>query len=140
MKTLSPRPSIIDDPLAAGCDQGTALFPWRFFIVLTVACAALAWFLPGCAVGRNEQTGAIVIGFNAGKLVETGNQAIAGAAGALFGPAGIAVSGGALGVVWIIGKLWASSAAAKSKHEGERAGWEEAQATFSAPPQPKGTA
>lgn len=110
----------------------------RLFVCIVLWLVALIVVMAGCAVGRNEQTGAVVIGFNAGKLVETGNQAIAGAAGALFGPAGVAVSGGALGLLGIVGKLWASSAAAKAKHEGERAGWEEAQATFSPPP--KGTA
>ena len=61
-------------------------------LVWAAALAALFW-AGGCAVGRNEQTGAIVIGVNAGKLVETANQGINAAAGALFGPAGIAVSG-----------------------------------------------
>lgn len=112
-------------------------FGWRNCLLALAVWCALAGVMiavTGCAVGRRESDGAIVLGFEAGKLVETGNQAIAGAAGALFGPTGIAVSGGALGLLGIVGKLWASSAAAKARNAGERAGWEEAAATYTAPP------
>jgi len=118
----------------------TAWVIW-FWIVAGLLCLIGPLTMQGCAVGRRELDGAIVIGVEAGKLVETGNQAIAGAAGALFGPTGIAVSGGALGLLGIAGKLWAKSAASSAAHEAERRGWEEAQATFSPPPpNQKGTA
>ena len=105
-------------------------------LVWVLAIAALL-LLGACAVGRRELDGAVVIGFEAGKLVETGNQAL----GALFGPAGLVASGGAVGVAGIVGKLWASAAANKAARAAEEKGWQDAAATFSAPPpNPKGTA
>lgn len=107
-------------------------------ILLLVAaiCGVIAVFLclGACAVGRNESTGEIVIGVGAGKLVETGNQAIGAAAGALFGPTGVAVSGGALGLLGLLGKFWRDAAAQKARREGEAHGWDEAARTYSPPP------
>lgn len=87
------------------------------------SATALALVSGGCAAGRNETTGGVVVGLEVARLTETTNQLITSAADALFGPAGVAVSGGVLGFVGLAGRWLAKSAAAK----GERAGWDEAQ-------------
>lgn len=73
--------------------------------------------LLGCAVGRNEATGGIVLGVEAGKLVETAPQAIAGLVDLIVPGAGTAV--GAIGL--------AIGAHYRSKRKGERDGWDEAE-------------
>lgn len=51
------------------------------------ACLALPLLVAsGCAVGRNEQTGAIILGIEAGRLTETAGQALGAAAGFLPPP------------------------------------------------------
>lgn len=55
--------------------------PWLVRLALcgTVGLLMLVW-LCGCAVGRNDVDGSIVLGWKAGQLVENTNQAIAAAA------------------------------------------------------------
>lgn len=83
---------------------------------------AFLLMLSGCAVGRDDATGAIVLGFEAGRLVETAPQALAGLAGSLIpglGPV-VSLAAGALGI--------GGTAAAvhyRSKRRGERDGWDE---------------
>lgn len=78
--------------------------------------------LSGCAVGRDDATGAIVLGFEAGRLVETAPQALAGLAGSLIpglGPV-VGIVSGLLGI--------GGTAAAvhyRAKRTGERDGWDE---------------
>lgn len=64
----------------------------RFLLLL-----AVAMLLTGCAVGRNELTGEVVLGFGAGRLVETAGQAVASLGSLLPPPFGqLGILGGAL--------------------------------------------
>lgn len=62
---------------------------------------ALPLLTGGCALGRNDLDGSVVIGFKAGQLVETTNQALAaglgGAGHLLGGPWGELLTLGGLG-------------------------------------------
>ena len=89
----------------------------------------------GCAVGRNELTGEVVLGFGAGKLIETANQGLGAAGDVLLGPLGL----GGLGLGGLAAAAWRQQGVAKAKHEGENEGWTQAAATYSAPP-PMGAA
>lgn len=87
----------------------------RALLVLLLVCPFC--LLLGCAVGRNEATGEIVLGVEAGKLVETAPQAIAGLVDLIVPGAGTAI--GAIGLA--IGTHY------RSKRKGERDGWDEAE-------------
>lgn len=84
-----------------------------------VSGLVLAACLSGCAVGRDESTGAIILGIEAGRLVETGPQAIAAAVGTFLPGAGPIV-GTIAGLLGIGGAVHY-----RSKRNGERAGWDE---------------
>jgi hypothetical protein len=81
----------------------------------------------GCAVGRTE-AGGVVLGVEAGALVETSEQALGSLADAGLAALGIGVPG-AGAIALLARKLFRAgtdAAAAKARHEGERAGWDEA--------------
>jgi hypothetical protein len=104
-----------------GCRNGRrmdARVAWRRTCLTGLACVCLVW-VSGCAVGRDESTGAIILGFEAGRLVETGPQALAAAAGALIPGAG-PIIGTIAGVLGIGGAVHY-----RSRRNGERAGWDE---------------
>lgn len=104
--------------------------------------ACLVWFaawavislIAGCAVGRNELTGAIVLGFEAGRLVETANQAVATGTEGVLGMLGLGAGpAGAIGV--LAAKLYGDkekargdARAAEALREGEMRGWNEREA------------
>lgn len=96
------------------------------------ATVSLCW-LQGCAAGRNDATGEVVVGFGVAKLTESTNQAVGQLADLVLPGAG-----GAVGLLAAVGVGWARShAAARAATESRRAAdrsWEEAAATYSAPP------
>lgn len=95
-------------------------------LLLAAVCWACVILLVGCAVGRNDANGDIVLGFKAGRLVETANQAIAAGSEGLLGMLGVAAGpAGAVGL--IAAKFWKDAEAAKSKRDGENKGWDEGQ-------------
>lgn len=96
------------------------------------ATVSLCW-LQGCAAGRNDATGEIVVGFGVAKLTESTNQAIS-----QLGDLVLPGAGGAIGLLGAVGIGWARSYAKARAATAERAaadrGWDEAAATYSAPP------
>ena len=90
---------------------------------IVVAAALLSAF--GCAVGRRDTDGAIVLGFEAGKLVETGDQILAAGGQSILSLLGMGAGpAGAIGL--LAAKLWKDAEAEKAKRYAEAKGWEEA--------------
>jgi len=96
------------------------------------ATVSLCW-LQGCAAGRNDATGEIVVGVGVAKLTESTNQAIGQLADLVLPGAG-----GAVGLIAAAGIGWARSyAKARAATESRRAAdesWDNAAATYSAAP------
>lgn len=115
------------------------------FMLATVAAIVAACLMSGCAVGRGDN-GDIVLGFAAGRMVETVGQAghvLAESGGTLanlfFPGSGTLVSSvlGALGVGGagiFAAKKAGDAKAAAAKHEGEDKGFEYSKALFAPPP------
>lgn len=98
-------------------DYSRPLLPTLTLVLL----AAVLWAVPimalaGCAVGRDQLSGDIVLGFKAGRLVETANQAGFAAAEA----AGTLLGGGPLGQLAGFGLT-----AALGHFAGRNRGWDE---------------
>lgn len=96
-----------------------------------LALAALCWGglillvcgLAGCAVGRNDLNGDIVVGFKLGRLVETANQAVATGTEGLLGMLGVAA--GPAGLVGLVAaRFFAEAKSEKAMREGLDKGWE----------------
>ena len=102
-----------------GCARGNIMRCISACGVCLALCVFSLVLLQGCAVGRDDSTGAIVLGFEAGRLVETGPQALAAAVGS-FVP-------GAAPIVGVITGLLGIGTAAhyRAKRNGERSGWDE---------------
>lgn len=102
-----------------GCTRGGNMRAAKLLCTCSVLVFIASVFMPGCAVGRDDATGAIVLGFEAGRLVETGPQALAAAVGS-FVP-------GAAPIVGVITGLLGIGTAAhyRAKRNGERSGWDE---------------
>lgn len=86
--------------------------------ILFALAISAAW-ATGCAVGRNEATGSIVLGFDAGKLVETTDQAIGALGEGLLGALGVAVPGA--GVIGIMARRFITNARENEKRIREEA-------------------
>jgi len=90
-------------------------------VLLTVL---LCW-LSGCAAGRNDASGEIVVGVGVGRLTESANQALT-----QLGDLVLPGAGGAIGILGAVGIGWARSyataRAAAAQRDGERKGWDEA--------------
>jgi hypothetical protein len=90
--------------------------------VLTLGAVVALLSLGGCAAGRNDATGEIVLGFGVAKLTEGTNQAVSQLAdtilpgsGAAIGALSLAIGGpiASLGLLWARSK--ANAAAAKAE-------------------------
>lgn len=102
----------------------------RGWIDCGLICLALCLFvtacaLQGCAVGRRDVDGAIVLGFEAGKLTETGDQILAAGGSSILSLLGMGAGpAGAIGLV--AAKFWKDAETEKAKRYAESKGWEEA--------------
>jgi hypothetical protein len=110
-------------------EEGRMLIPRPVRLLFPIAFYAMATImLSGCAVGRNELDGTIVLGFKAGRLVETTNQALV---------AGSQTLGAFLPAPW--GSLIALAGTGLAAHlAGRNRGWDEhkAETGGAAPPPP----
>ena len=94
-------------------------------ILLSLALFVTACVLQGCAVGRRDVDGAIVLGFEAGKLTETGDQILAAGGTGILSLLGMGAGpAGAIGL--LAAKLWKDAETEKAKRYAESKGWEEA--------------
>lgn len=92
-----------------------------FLLLRSATGLALVVGLSGCAVGRDELTGDVVLGFKAGRLVETANQAAVTGLETLGTSIGIPGIGG---LALVAAKLWKDASTAKASHESENRGYD----------------
>lgn len=103
---------------------------WRHvpdMVFLLCVCVLFCIVLGGCAAGRNDATGEIVVGWGVAKLTETANQGLAQLGDMVLPGAGAALA--AIGVPVI---AWAraksAAAAAQAAHAAENKGFDEGNA------------
>ena len=92
-------------------------------VALLGVFASLCFLVFGCAVGRSEE-GGIVLGVEAGRLVETGEQAGAVAVETVAQAIGLGGLGlGGIGAVLV--RNWKRASERAAIAEGRHAGWDE---------------
>jgi len=90
-------------------------------VLLLLLC--FAFTAGGCAVGRNDASGQIVLGFDAGRLTESVNQGVAQLGDYILPGAGAALAAVGLPVLgWA--RSYAAARAATAAHKAADAGWD----------------
>jgi hypothetical protein len=97
------------------------------FIVIAGCYIAPLVMLAGCAVGRNDTTGEVVLGVAAGKLVESTNQALGALTDTALTALGVGIPG-AGGLVALAVRGFTKAGAEKRIRESADAAYEEGRA------------
>lgn len=98
--------------------------PDDVFVLCVLGFAVCLWFITGCAAGRNDATGEIVIGFGAGRLTESVNQGLSQLGDYILPGAGAALAAVGLPVIgWA--RSYAAARANAAAHAAENKGFDE---------------